>query len=284
MTLSSKYLLGLLFLIITAYQSFAQESISQEFSSKNRKGSIAVSWGWNWTNYTGSDIHFKGQGHDFTLYDVHASNRQSKFDFNTYFVHFTTPQYNFKVSYFIKDNWNVSFGVDHMKYIMNQNQYATITGTIDADSPYDETYDNTSIQLTPDFLTFEHTDGLNYIFAGINRFDEVFNFEKINIANIAIGLSEGFSTGVYYPKTNSQLLSGERYDAFHVSGYGFDINLGLNITFFNYFFIEGQAKGGYVNMPDIRSTINQSDYAQQDFFYSHYSFMLGANIPIAKKN
>lgn len=257
---------------------------AQDVIPEGKKGSLSISWGWNWSDFSGSDIHFKGQGHDFTLYNVQASNRQSEFDFNTYFVHFTTPQYNFKISYFFDDHWNVSFGVDHMKYIMNQYQYSTISGNINTGSSYDGSYQNTPIQLTEDFLTFEHTDGLNYIFFGLNRFDELFNFQKISGPNIGINITEGFSTGFYLPKTNSQLLGGTRYDEFHVSGFGFDANVGLNISFFNYFFIEGELKGGYVNMPDIRSTTNKSDYAEQDFFYSQYNIMLGANIPLKSKN
>jgi hypothetical protein len=35
-----------------------------------------------------------------------------------------------------------------------------------------------------------------------------------------------------YPKTNSTLLGKERYDDFHVSGYGTSLKAGLNLTFF----------------------------------------------------
>ncbi|MBB6458939.1 hypothetical protein [Flammeovirga kamogawensis] len=273
---------NLFFFVILIFVSFP--NFAQHNSSKlPKKGTLSVTWGWNWSAYTPSDIHFKGEGHDFTIRDVKASDRPSTFDMNTYFVHFTTPQYNFKLAYFLTDNWNFSFGVDHMKYVMTQDQYVTIDGTINTGGPYDGQYNSETIQLTSDFLTFEHTDGLNYLYLGVNRFDELFNFEKINFANIAINLTEGVSGGVYYPKTNSKLLGNDRFDEFRVSGFGFDANIGLNITFFNYFFIEGDLKGGYVNMPNVYTTPNPSDRADQTFFYTQYNFVLGANIPLGKK-
>jgi len=59
----------------------------------------------------------------------------------------------------------------------------------------------------------------------------------------------------------------ERHDDFHVSGYGTSIKAGLNFTFFKYFTIEGGLKGGYINMPDIRTTKSTSDHASQHFFF-----------------
>jgi hypothetical protein len=56
---------------------------------------------------------------------------------------------------------------------------------------------------------------------------------------------------VYYIQTNATLLGKERYDDFHVSGYGTSLKAGLNLTFFKHFYIQGELKGGYINMQDI---------------------------------
>ena len=54
-------------------------------------------------------------------------------------------------------------GTDHMKYVVVENQTAVISGEIaESISRFDGTYDNDKILLSPDFLHFEHTDGLNY--------------------------------------------------------------------------------------------------------------------------
>jgi hypothetical protein len=39
----------------------------------------------------------------------------------------TIPQTNFRIGYFINDHY-IALGVDHMKYVMAQNQVANITG------------------------------------------------------------------------------------------------------------------------------------------------------------
>ena len=62
-------------------------------------------------------------------------------------------------------------------------------------------------------------------------------------------------------------MGNERHDDFHVSGYGVSAKVGLNLTFFKYFFLQAELKGGYINMPDIRTTNNPSDRASQHFMF-----------------
>ncbi|HEX8577387.1 MAG TPA: hypothetical protein VF677_13925, partial [Flavobacterium sp.] len=64
-----------------------------------------------------------------------------------------------------------------------------------------------------------------------------------------------------------QLLGKKRHDEFHVSGYGISAKVGLNLTFFKYFYVQGELKTGYINMPDIRTTYSTEDKASQDFFF-----------------
>ena len=67
----------------------------------------------------------------------------------------------------------------------------------------------------------------------------------------------------------------ERHDAFHVSGFGTSIKAGINFTIFKYFTIEGTLKGGYINMPDIRTTKSSSDTASQHFFFGETIISFG---------
>ena len=52
----------------------------------------------------------------------------------------------------------VSLGIDHMKYVMKNNQTVKINGEINTGGGFDGTYKNSEIVLTEEFLTFEHTD------------------------------------------------------------------------------------------------------------------------------
>ncbi|MFZ1702900.1 MAG: hypothetical protein WAT79_01065, partial [Saprospiraceae bacterium] len=104
------------FLLLLFHDGYGQNWLD---SDKNiRKGKIYVFWGWNWSVYSKSDLHFKGSDYDFTLKNVKSSDRQSPFSLNTYFnpSKFTIPQYNFRLGYYLKEHWDISFGIDHMKY------------------------------------------------------------------------------------------------------------------------------------------------------------------------
>ena len=86
------------------------------------------------------------------------------------------------------------------------------------------------------FLTFEHTDGLNYVNTEISRVDD---FSKLfgitNTDKFQINLTEGVGGGFLYPKTNATVLGMPRHDDFHISGYGLSVKAGINFTFFKYF-------------------------------------------------
>ena len=66
-----------------------------------------------------------------------------------------------------------------------------------------------------------------------------------------------------------------RYDDFHISGYGVSAKAGLNITFFKYFFLQTELKGGYIEMNDIRTTPSKADKASQNFYFAETVIAFG---------
>ena len=266
--------------------SFAQNSTptkneSKKIKTDSNKGKFYAYWGWNRASYSNSDIHFKGENYDFTLYDVRAKDRPTKFGivyFNPGTV--TVPQTNYRFGYFFKENYTVSIGVDHMKYVMVQDQLAIIDGTINTGSVFDNIYSNNTIMLEEDFLEFEHTDGLNYISVEVKRFDEFGHLLGINSPNFQLNITEGLGGGLLYPRTNTTLLGKERYDEFHVAGWGVSASVGLNITFLKYFFVQSDVKFGYINMPDIRTTNSVLDTASQSFTFVQNTLVFGGRFRI----
>lgn len=258
--------------------SFAQnDSIKKERYTAHNKGKFTISWGGNREKYTDSDIHFMGDDYNFVVENATAHDKPKGWHVD-YITpgRMTIPQTNFKLGYFITDKYSVSLGVDHMKYVMTQNQTANITGVIDGNPPFNRGYNNTPTVLTEDFLMFEHTDGLNYVYSEFARQDDISHWFGIkNTDKFQVNINEGFGIGVLYPKTNSTLLGKERYDEFHVSGYGTSIKAGINFTIFKYFTIEGALKGGYINMQDIRTTKSSSDKAKQEFFFGETIISFG---------
>ncbi|MDO3694633.1 hypothetical protein QVZ41_07215 [Wenyingzhuangia sp. chi5] len=255
---------------------------AQETEFKN-KGKFYAYWGWNRAAYTQSDIHFKGPDYDFTLTDVVAKDRQTPFSVDKYInpANISIPQTNYGIGYFFNEHYSVFVGVDHMKYVTVQNQYMTIDGTIGASYPnYQGTYNGDVIQETDDFLKFEHTDGLNYIHVSLNRFDDISSNFGIHSENFVINLTEGIGAGILMPRTNVTLLGKERHDDFHVSGYGISAQMGFNFVIYKYFFIQTDVRGGYINMPDIRTTYDKADSASQDFIYMQAAVMLGGRFKL----
>lgn len=242
------------------------------------KGKFFVYWGWNWSSYSKSDIRFKGEDYDFTLSNVSAQDTPSKFSFSKYFgiTNITKPQTNFRIGYFFKENYTVSIGVDHMKYVVNDDQFVDIDGNINiGNAKYDGIYNNQQIQLTEDFLRLEHTDGLNYINVEVKRFDNIDHLFGLDSKNLQINLTEGFGAGILYPKTDTSLLGKERHDDYHISGWGVSAVGALNITFLKHFYIQTEYKIGYINMPDIKTSLNSLESASQSFFYFQNNILIG---------
>jgi hypothetical protein len=259
---------------------FTQNIYSQEQQinptkyTAHNKGKMYIFWGGNRESYSSSDIHFKGEDYDFTLYDVQAHDKPQGWHLN--YVNparMTIPQTNLRIGYFINDHYNISVGFDHMKYVMTQDQIARIGGVVGNSYPdYAGVYlpsGNNTIDLTDgSFLEFEHTDGLNYVNTEFCRVDDISKLFKIrNTDKFQINITEGVGAGILYPKTNSKLLGKERHDDFHVSGFGISAKVGLNFTFFKHFFIQTELKGGYINMNDIRTTNDPADSASQHFLF-----------------
>jgi hypothetical protein len=277
-----KKILSLVIALISI-SSFAQTEnlvdlpIVQEKYTAHNKGKFYVYWGGNRDNYAKSDIHFTGNNYDFTLYDVTAQDRPKGWHID--YVNptrMTIPQTNLRIGYFINDHYNISIGYDHMKYIMDNNVRAKYSGYYPQEGEISNVPGNTfgenatadEITLTPEFLTFEHTDGLNYVNTEINRFDDISHLLRLpNTDKFQINLTEGIGGGFLFPRTNAKVFNKVRYDEFNVAGYGISAKAGLNFTFYKYFFIQTEIKGGYINMNNIRTSYDKSDKAEQEIWF-----------------
>ena len=257
-------------LLLVTLSVFSQEAIKiQDKYTAHNKGKFFVSWGGNRENYSKSDIHFKGADYDFTIYDVSAHDKPKGWHID--YINpgrMTIPQTNFRMGYFINDHYSVAIGVDHMKYVMDQDIAVNYTGTYPNRYTYGEAIANNQVLLTEQFLTFEHTDGLNYVNTEVSRHDDISKLFNIHDTDkVQVNLTEGIGVGVLYPKTNAKVFSKERHDDFHVSGYGTSIKAGLNVTLYKHFYIQTELKGGYINMQDIRTSWDPADRASQHFLF-----------------
>lgn len=256
------------------------QEVQEPAFNPHAKGTLFLYWGYNRSAYTNSNIHFEGTGYNFELEGVVARDRQSPFDPNIYLglTTFTIPQYNISVGYFLQDGWCLSFNADHMKYVMVANQKSRITGFINADnSRYSNNYEGETITLTPDFLEFEHTDGLNYTNLELTRFCELRSAQNSKLILSCFG---GVASGLMIPRSNIKFL-GEGSDKFHIAGFGFSSDVGLSLTLWKCLGFQYKVKGGYINMPDILiNTREMPDRAKQEFWFIEHLLSIGAVIPI----
>lgn len=256
---------------------FAQETANapEKYTAHN-KGKFFVNWGGNREQYSKSDITFTGRDYNFTLEDVNAHDKPKGIHIDYINpARMTIPQTNFRMGYYFTDKYSISLGVDHMKYVMYQDQTVNMSGEISGNSPYDGIYHNDPTVMTEEFLMFEHTDGLNYVNSELTRLDDITKIFGWDTDKLQLNTVLGAGIGVLYPKTNTTLMGKERHDDFHISGYGAAVKCGLNLTFLKYFFIQTELKGGYINMQDIRTTQDPADRASQHFTFIQGNFVVG---------
>lgn len=277
----------LLCCVVGIVPAIAQDIDLPDYNIADNKGKFYIYWGWNVSGYSKSDITFHGIDHDFILRDVKATDIPTPWDPNIYLnpALITIPQTNFKIGYFFSDHYSISFGVDHMKYVMTNDQTVKMDGYIDREgSKYHGIYNNQDHVLSEDFLVFEHTDGLNYINLELNRVDDILKWFNVSKKNLEINLMEGVGFGVLLPKTKTIFLEGKWHDDFHLAGYGLNLKIGLNVTFFRYFFIQSEFKGGFIDMPDIRYSAESIERANQSFWFWQSDLLFGVKFKIAHKS
>ena len=252
-------------------------TIQSEKYTAHNKGKFFFYWGGNRGYYSTSDIRFTGADYDFTLENASAHDRPKGYHID--YINpskITIPQTNFRMGYFFNDHYNISVGWDHMKYVMSQNKVVSYSGNYPNEGTFDESLPGNEVLLTDKFLTFEHTDGLNYINSEITRVGDISKwFNLPNTDKFQINLSEGFGAGVILPKTNTKLFAKERYDEFHLSGFGISAKAGLTFTFYKHFFVQTELKTGYIEMNDIRTTYSTADKAQQNFWFLQSTIAFG---------
>ncbi|WP_245227668.1 hypothetical protein [Pedobacter petrophilus] len=240
----------------------------------SRKGDFYFHWGYNHSWYGKSDIRFTGPNYDFKLHDVVAHDRQSKLSWdylNPGLI--TVPQYNIRVGYFIKDNYSISIGWDHMKYVMDIPQTVAITGTIGANITPENaptgslagTYNGESINVKESMLTFEHTDGFNYANVELERYDDIWVAPG---GNTSLTLETGLGGGLVVPRSDVRLFGLGRNNHWNVAGYGVSAKVGLKFYVWKNVYLQNTTKVGTTNLKTIHTTgWDEYDKASQKINY-----------------
>ena len=253
------------------------DSIKTEKYTQSNKGKIFVFYGGNGAIFTDSSLRISGEGYDFILHHLKAEDRPTKYPLDYLNpLQLSTPQTNYRIGYFFSNKYNISFGLDHMKYVMVQDQSVKISGTYP--TQYDGNQVNNGVVDLSDgkFLKFEHTNGLNYINVEVARFEDLSKYLKIKDTDkFQLNLVNGLGAGILFPRTDATLFNKPRHDEFNVAGYGIHTKVGLNFLFFKHYFIQTDISGGYINMNNVKVSYDKSDKGSQDFFFLQGSAVIG---------
>lgn len=242
------------------------------------KGRVFVHWGYNRAQFTASDIHFTGDNYDFILHDVVAKDRPEPFSFGAYFnpKNIWIPQYNYRVGWFASERWSFSLGMDHMKYVMVQDQRVRMTGTVSAERSVKYAADDAhDVELSSDLLRYEHTDGLNLLSIDADHYDALWHSAD---NKHALYLTEGLFFGPVIPRTDVRLFDEGLNNKFHLAGYGIGAQGGLFGVFWGRATARLGIRAGYIDLPSVLTTGTSSDRARQHFWFAEQYLTLGVLI------
>lgn len=265
-------LLPFLFLLLAAPFASAQQGPSL-------KHRVFAYWGYNRAQFTTSSIHFTGSNYDFILHDVEAKDRPETFTLNNYFnpKNIWIPQYNYRVGWFLNDRWSFSLGLDHMKYVVVKDQQVKLTGNISRErSPaYATSGEAGEVRITPDFLTYEHTDGLNLLAVDGDHYDALWTSKS---GKQALYFTEGLFVGPVIPRTDVRLFGEGINNKFHLAGYGAGAKLGLFAVVLDRLFVSANVRAGYIELPSVLTTGTSTDRASQHFWFVQQNAVIGVLI------
>ncbi len=264
----------------------AQESMNRAYTEFPHKSEIYFTWGYNRAYYNKSDIHFVGDGYNFTLHNVRADDMPEKFDPAVYFNpgQLTVPQFNFRLGYYFWKNTALSIGWDHMKYRLTGTQLVEIDGYIDEEKYISEEYTgqfaHDYILYSPRFMDFHHSDGFNFIRCAIEKRVPFYTSRRKWVTAAFNGAA---SLGAMMPWTDFTFFGVRHRNKPHFAGYGASVHAGFRLELKRHFFVQLNAQCGWTNLPDIMLEDHLPSRASQKISFLERSWALGCYIRCDKK-
>ncbi len=268
-----KTLIFISFLIFLPFLGASQK----RSKDSQAKRAMFVYWGYNRSFYTDSKISFFGPGYDFSLVGVQATDRPSP-DFITYVdpSTLTVPQFNARIGFNFKKKWALSFGYDHMKYVIVHGPTYLLSGRInpliDPISNWSGDYNAEPVTTDESILHYENTNGMNYIRAEISHIDKLVRasnaFAIYSVSGLGAGLVLNYNDFTFAGEKSMTTLS--------MSGVGASAHLGIRFEFFRHFFLQANNSVGFLYQHRVKTRGNDPyAYARQSLGYFQSDIVLG---------
>lgn len=227
-----------------------------------KKRYIYFTWGYNRGFHSKSDATFTTQDGTFTIHDAIGYDRPSK-DYRDYVYpsRIPIPQYNLRIGYQVNEKWDIVAGLDHMKWVFDNNLKYEISGDYNHTLfvPHDSgdpalltglTFDQIKETGDARWLSFEHTNGYNYAHLGAVYKTNLFTSRNGDF-KIETGLGGG--AGLMIPQTTVKYHQDSWWNwqgvdnNFHIAGYGAHAEAKVQLGYKN-FFLEPVVRGTYIKV------------------------------------
>ncbi|MCO5260877.1 MAG: hypothetical protein M9916_12090 [Crocinitomicaceae bacterium] len=283
-----KQLVILTLIALFSLPAIAQKRKYDKPKDADKKGTLFFYWGYNRSFYSKSNLRFVGSGYDFTMGDAKAHDNPSKLGWH-YFdpKRITVPQFNVRIGYYFKDNWAISFGYDHLKYIFADQNHVKLSGHIDpgVDNTTMLSGDYKDYDYTTDRNTFhyENSNGLNYLRFEITRSNQWYRTKGKGW--FAFTTNIGASIGGLLSYNDFTFAGKKDMVTISMSGYGISGHLGLRFEFFRHVFLQANYGGGFMHQVKVRTRPDdKSAFARQVYGYMQMEAVIGALFYIPTKN
>ena len=169
--------------------------------------------------------------------------------------------------------------MDHLKYVVEQHQPTTLSGVImeEASGTWAGSYLNTPIDLSPDLLTFEHTDGFNLVsldFEYLHPLASVWEDRVQFLWNTGVG-------GIWVvTKTDVRVMGDGLDNDFHVAGFTMAAKTGPRIEFKHRFFALAEVKTGYASLPSVLIKNAEPEIGDHTLTFLEYYIAMGVNFRV----
>ena len=260
--------------------SQTEAATTNSISTKKKKGSIYLMWGYTRATFSKSTIHFvdrsntyypaTGRYHDydFTITDAVAQDRP---DFSKIkdLANITIPQFVVHVGYYFnnKKDFGIELSYDHTKYVVTDYQRVHIKGVFNGTAVDKDT------TLNPkDLLHFEHTDGANFWMVNFLKRWKLYEPSK----KFNIGLVGKPGAGVVVPRTDVTMLGTRLNNDWHFSGWIIGAEGGIRVEFLKNGVFEFMAKGTYADYTNVLVLGKGNGAARHHFFTGQLTMTLGA--------
>jgi len=239
-------------------------------------GELFLYWGYNRSQFSRSDIHLEGPSYSFTLHAVEATDRPHPFAWDTYFNprYIWFPQYVYRLGWQFREQWSVSLGLDHMKYVVRPDQAVDWSGEL---KPGWERRPGDRMVLDNATLSYEHTDGLNLLSVDLDRYHRLWASVR---GTADLRLFAGVHGGPVICRSDVRLFGEGLNNRFNVAGFGVGAQAGLHISFARHFFVRNVLRAGWMDLTRVLTTGRAEDRASQHFGYLEHAIMAGGAIRI----